>query len=189
MEEEKKKAYSEVVEILKLIEDEKKLEKIPFEVIELIKRNADPSYKPTISKDMPLEDQNLRNETFSILGWIANKYWNENIELEDNEKVEGSEKIESTTTLEAKDEKHNTQCVEQNNFENIHIATETDQNSENIDEKATAYNDIDPQCLESSNLPTLVPETKWYEKIKMQVIRLFKLIFGIKNKDEESNKV
>ena len=39
MEEEKRKAYSEVVEILKLIEDEKALEAIPFEVIELIKKN------------------------------------------------------------------------------------------------------------------------------------------------------
>ena len=79
MEEEKRKAYSEVVEILKLIEDEKALEAIPFEVIELIKKNSDSEYKPTISKEIPIEDQNLRNETYSIMGWIANKYWGQNI--------------------------------------------------------------------------------------------------------------
>ena len=79
MEEEKKKAYSEVVEILKLIDDEERLEKIPFEVIELIKRNSDPTYKPTISKEKPLEEQNLMDETYAILGWIANKYWEENL--------------------------------------------------------------------------------------------------------------
>ena len=50
MEEEKRKAYSEVVEILKLIEDENRIEKIPFEVIELIKKNSDPEYKPIIDK-------------------------------------------------------------------------------------------------------------------------------------------
>lgn len=79
MEEEKKKAYSEVVEILKLIEDEEKIEKIPFEVIELIKSNADFNYKPTIDKDKPLEEQNLKDETYIILAWIASKYWDEEI--------------------------------------------------------------------------------------------------------------
>ena len=48
MEENKKKAYSEIVEILKLIEDEEKLSKIPFEVIQMFKNNADSEYKPTI---------------------------------------------------------------------------------------------------------------------------------------------
>ena len=46
MEENKKKAYSEIVEILKLIEDEEKLSKIPFEVIQMFKNNSDPEYKP-----------------------------------------------------------------------------------------------------------------------------------------------
>ena len=84
MEEEKKKAYSEVVEILKLIDNEEKIEKIPFEVIQLIKNNSDPSYKPTIDKDKPLEEQNLKDETYSIIAWIANKYWNENIDMDTN---------------------------------------------------------------------------------------------------------
>ncbi|MBR0427243.1 MAG: hypothetical protein IJK18_03485 [Clostridia bacterium] len=98
MEEEKKKAYSEVVEILKLIDNEEKIEKIPFEVIELIKNNSEPSYKPTIDKDKPLEEQNLRDETYSILAWIANKYWNENIAIEPN----NSEQIQTETKLNPK---------------------------------------------------------------------------------------
>lgn len=88
MEEEKKQAYSEVVEILKLIDNEEKIEKIPFEVIQLIKGNSDPTYKPEIRKDVPLEDQNLKNETYSIMAWIASKYWGEDVIDEENIKEE-----------------------------------------------------------------------------------------------------
>lgn len=88
MEEEKKKAYSEVIEILKLIEDEDKMEKIPFEVIELIKNGCDPAYKPQISKEIPLEEQNLREDTYKIIGWIANKYWGADIFELNNTKEE-----------------------------------------------------------------------------------------------------
>ncbi len=125
MEEEKKKAYSEVVEILKLIEDEEKIEKIPYEVVELIKRNSDPTYKPEISKEIPIEDQNLRNETYAILGWLANKYWGE-------------------TVYEIKEE-----TSEENNNE----------------------------------LPMVFQEQKWYEKIKQQVIKFFKMIFRLNKGD------
>ncbi len=76
MDENKKRAYSEIVEILKLIEEPEKLENIPFEVIQMFKNNADAEYKPVISKDIPLEEQNLMNETWAILNWIATKYWN-----------------------------------------------------------------------------------------------------------------
>ena len=65
-EEEKRRAYSEIVEILKLIEDEEKLEKIPFEIIEMIKNNSDPTYKPQISRDIPLDQQNLSKTTYGI---------------------------------------------------------------------------------------------------------------------------
>ena len=40
-----------------MIDNEEKLEKIPFEVIELIKNNSDPQYRPNIDKNKPLEEQ------------------------------------------------------------------------------------------------------------------------------------
>lgn len=70
-------AYSEVIEVLKLIESDEKLEKLPMEFVELIKNKSNPEYKPQISKDTPIEEQNLREETYAILAWIAQKYWNE----------------------------------------------------------------------------------------------------------------
>ena len=155
MDEERKKAYSEVVEVLKLIENEEKIEKIPFEVIQLIKNNSDPTYKPTISKEIPLENQNLRNETYSILNWIATKYWNvSNIE-EDNNKN-----------------------IRENNSKEM---KETENSKLNVE----AFNDIEPECLEGRNLPMLVSELSWFERIKIRVIQIFKTIFKISTKNEK----
>lgn len=166
MEEEKSKAYSEVVEILKLIEDEKKIEQIPFEVIQLIKGNADPNYKPQISKEKPLEDQNLKNETYSIMAWIANKYWNENIQADNIQDY--SETIKNETEKEVK------------------VSTEISGQERKIN-NASVYNDIDPESLEGSNLPVLVEDIAWYEKIKIKIIKLLKMIFRIGKKEEGVN--
>lgn len=174
MEEEKRKAYSEVVGILKLIEDEKALEAIPFEVIELIKKNADPTYKPNISKEIPIEEQNLRNETYSIMGWIANKYWGQEI---------GNENVEETPKSEEKAQEENIEHVQ----ETIQNDTEQIENIEKSqtkeDEEVYVYNDIEPECLEASNLPMLL-DIKWYQRLKNQVIKLIKKLFRIKSKEE-----
>ena len=167
MEEEKRKAYSEVVEILKLIDDEKRIEKIPFEVIELIKRNSDPEYRPSIDKEKPLEDQNLKKETYSIIGWIASKYWNEEIiehNIEENISESNIQKEESKTAKET---------------------------INNIEERAAVYNDIEPiiieNCTDKDNLPVLKSSIKWYVKIKEKVIKLLKVLFGKKNIREQNN--
>lgn len=168
-EEEKKKAYSEVVEILKLIEDEERIEKIPFEVIELIKQNADPTYKPQISKEIPLEEQNLREQTYIILGWIASKYWGEAI-IEANEKKESEIKVDVSQM--------------QGRMEGEDQIQEERRN-------AGVYNDIDPKILnaepskEPEKLPILVSNLKWYQKIKIEIIKLFKFLFKIKREDNE----
>ena len=167
MEEEKKKAYSEVVEILKLIDDEQRIEKIPFEVIELIKRNSDPQYKPTIDKDKPIDEQNLRDETYSILAWIASKYWNEDI------------------IVEPKNEKENVEEIEQEETKTLN------ETINNLEVKAAVYNDLDPRiidyCIEQEKLPMLVSENKWYIKLKQQIVKLFKMLFRKKEQKKENN--
>lgn len=176
MEEEKKKAYSEVVEILKLIEDEEKMEKIPFEVIELIKRNADSTYKPQISTDKPLEDQNLREQTYAILGWIASKYWGEEF-VSATESQEGEPTVSETKNIE----------------EDKAVETISNEKSEEIPyaRNCAVYNDIDPEILEAevpeqqNNLPILLSSLKWYQKIKIQVIKFFKIIFKVNKKNVE----
>ncbi len=188
MEEEKKKAYSEVVEILKLIDNEEKIEKIPFEVIELIKNNSDPIYKPTIDKEKPLEVQGLRDETFSIMAWIANKYWGEDVTIE-----QGSTEQNLSNNTETYNKKITTENINSHNKtytdETIDDNNETDK-ANNLNAEAAIYNDMEPQlyeqCENLDNLPILRAQTKWYIRIKQKVIKILKLLFrGAKNTKEE----
>lgn len=153
MEEETKKAYSEVIEVLKLIDEDDKFEKLPYEFVELLKRNSDPTYKPYITKDIPLEEQDLRNETYKILAWIADKYWDKTIYEEITEK---QDKNDSTAQI-------------------------TNSEEEN---RVYVYTDIDEETLEGQNLPFVIDKLKWYEKIKIKIINLFKSIFKTKHKEE-----
>lgn len=71
--------YSEVIAVLKIMDDDEKLDKLPMEFVELLRAKSNPEYKPEVSKDKPIEEQNLRNETYGLLAWIAQKYWHEKI--------------------------------------------------------------------------------------------------------------
>lgn len=86
MEEDMKKVYSEVIAALRLVDDEEKLAKLPMEFVELIRSKADATYMPKLSKDKNLEEQNLNPKTYSILAWIANKFWGEELPQESEEK-------------------------------------------------------------------------------------------------------
>lgn len=161
MEKDNRNAYSEVIEILKFLDDEKKLEALPIEMLEVLKSKANPEYKPQISKDIPLEEQNLQPETLSILAWIATKYWNEEInENNENESSNVQEEIE-------------------NNIENEQ-ETERDESEENNLEEFEREEKIDN---EKSNLPILHKDLKWYEKIKEKILEFFSKIFGKKKKE------
>lgn len=161
MEKDNRNAYSEVIEILKFLDDEKKLEALPIEMLEVLKSKANPEYKPQISKDIPLEEQNLQPETLSILAWIATKYWNEEInENDENESSNVQEEIE-------------------NNIENEQ-ETERDESEENNLEEFEREEKIDN---EKSSLPILHKDLKWYEKIKEKILEFFNKIFGKKKKE------
>ena len=202
MEEEKKKAYSEVVEILKLIDNEEKIEKIPFEVIQLIKNNSDPSYKPTIDKDKPLEEQNLKDETYSIIAWIANKYWNENITIEQNnsETIQTGDTLNVNEQTEVKTARYEGDQTETEEAEYETVQTETERivnsNINNITEtklspKASVYNDLEREILERCDqleqLPILKSDLKWFSRIKQHVLKLLKILFKVKNAEKEIN--
>ena len=156
--EDKSKAYSEVVEILKLIDDEKRLEKIPFEVIELIKGNSDPAYKPQISREIPLEEQNLQKDTYSIMAWIASKYWDEDIE-----------EIEPNLNAD-------TNIIENKETEKTEVKT-----------NCAVYNDMEKEALEGRNLPVLVSELSLYQRIKAKIISILRHIFKRKEIKEGVN--
>lgn len=72
-----KKAYSEIYEILQLLGSEF-VDKIPNEFIEFIDKEKDNDYYPNIKKDIPLEEQNLFEDTINILAMLKLDYWCEN---------------------------------------------------------------------------------------------------------------
>ena len=74
-----KKAYSEIYDILQLLGSEF-VDKIPNEFIEFIDREKDNEYYPNIKKDIPLEEQNLLEDTINILAMLKLDYWCENEE-------------------------------------------------------------------------------------------------------------
>lgn len=91
-------AYSEVIEVLKIMDDDEKLEKLPMELVELIKKKANPEYKPQISKEIPIENQGLKDETYSIIAWIAKKYWHEQI-FETKKEIQEIVRVENDIDL------------------------------------------------------------------------------------------
>lgn len=87
-------AYSEIYEILNLMEDEDK-ERVPQEVRDFFEEQRMKEYKPNIRTDIPLTEQNLRRETVVLLTILVINYWCDSEEekqsfideLEKNEKI------------------------------------------------------------------------------------------------------
>ena len=86
MENNLRKSYSEVYEILNLMENIY-LDKIPNKVIELINNERDRDFKTSISTDIPLEKQKLQRDTLAILAILYLNYWCES-EQEKKELIE-----------------------------------------------------------------------------------------------------
>lgn len=64
-----KLAYSEVYEIINLMSYDLR-SKIPSKFINLMATQKDEKYIPKIERDIPLEKQNLKKETISILAFL-----------------------------------------------------------------------------------------------------------------------
>lgn len=69
-----KDAYVEVLGILNLLEDEHK-NKIPKRLKEFFENNKNQDYQVNIIPNIPLEEQNLLQETVDILAMLKLNYW------------------------------------------------------------------------------------------------------------------
>ena len=76
-----KEVYTEVYEVLKGL-DKQMVMRIPEQILQTIIDSVDEDYKVTIDWNMPLEKQNLKEETLNVLGWLNLNFW-----------AEGEEKI------------------------------------------------------------------------------------------------
>ena len=87
-------AYSEIFEILSLMEEEDK-EKVPQEVRDFFEEQRMKEYKPKIRTDIPLTEQNLRRETVVLLTILVINYWCDSEEEKQSfiDELEKDEKI------------------------------------------------------------------------------------------------
>ena len=76
-----RQAYSEIDEFLGLLSEEQRNE-IPKKLRDFFKEEKDQEYFKNIDKDIPIKDQNLKEETLAIIALLNLQYWCE----DENEK-------------------------------------------------------------------------------------------------------
>lgn len=67
-------AYAEIDTFLELVDAEDR-EKIPKNLRELFKREKDKDYIKNIDSNIPISEQNLKEETLAIIALLNLKYW------------------------------------------------------------------------------------------------------------------
>lgn len=78
-----KETYSELYQILNLLGNEY-IGKLPNSLFNMLKEKRDINYNPQYTVDKPLNKQNVKKETISIIALLHLNYWCEN----ENEKFE-----------------------------------------------------------------------------------------------------
>ena len=79
MDKETKEIYSEVYEILMCL-GKRFIEKIPHKLMNLIKEEKLDSYNPKYDLSLPLEEQNIKEETIDMIALFYLNYWCESEE-------------------------------------------------------------------------------------------------------------
>lgn len=69
-----RQAYSEIDEFLGLLSEEQRNE-IPKKLRDFFKEEKDTEYIKNIDKDIPIKDQNLKEETLAIIALLNLQYW------------------------------------------------------------------------------------------------------------------
>jgi len=69
-----KKAFSEVLDILKHTR-KKDVDKISPAFMKFLRSNADRMYKPNLDHTKKIKDMELKKETLSVLALINKKFW------------------------------------------------------------------------------------------------------------------
>ena len=77
-----RQAYSEIDEFLGFLSDVQR-NKIPQKLREFFKEEKDPNYKKGISSNVPIKNQNLKEETLGIIALLNLQYWCENEQEKD----------------------------------------------------------------------------------------------------------
>ncbi len=78
-----KEIYSEVYQVLNFLGNEY-IDKLPKSLFNMLEEKRDINYEPKYTEDIPLNKQNIKKETISIIALLHLNYWCKN----ENEKFE-----------------------------------------------------------------------------------------------------
>lgn len=70
----KREIFSQVDAFLEMI-DEKYRNKVPQKLRDLYKEYKKPGYNPVYSKEIPIEDQDIKKESIDMIGLLHLNYW------------------------------------------------------------------------------------------------------------------
>ena len=141
-------AFAELLEILSFMEEDD-VNKIPQKLMNIFKTNADKEYKNHIDINIPLEEQNISEDTTALLGMLAVSYWC-STEEEKNMLLKAYEENEKAYQDSLR-EKYNPEAI----FDNVKEAV-TDIETANIE---------NTEQVSTSNLPIDYQAFPWYKKV------------------------
>lgn len=141
-------AFAELLEILSYMEEDD-VNKLPQKLMDIFKENADKEYQNHIDINIPLEEQNISEDTTALLGMLAVNYWC-STEEEKQMLLEAYEENEKTYQ-ESLREKYNPDTI----FDNQKSTSTTE---------ATDFESTETSTIQS-NLPIDYQAFPWYKKV------------------------
>lgn len=142
-----KEIYSEVYQVLNLLGNEY-IDKLPKSLFNMLEEKRNINYEPKYIEDLPLNKQNIKKETLSIIALLHLNYWCENA-----------------------DEKNKLNQMFKNNEDRYQDELRKKYNSEDIFKKKLEFEN-EEQTKEK--YLTVIQEEKWHQKIFKLIKRILR---------------
>ena len=149
-----RQAYTEIDNFIELL-DEYNRNKVPKKLREFFKKEKDDTYSKVINPNIPIKDQNLKEETLALIAMLYLQYW-----CEDENEKRRLKKIYSDNEI-----KHQQKLREMYNPENVF---KTKQKQELIE------NEISSEEIKENVAMVEYKKETFIEKIKKFFAKIFK---------------
>lgn len=147
-----RQAYTEIDNFIELL-DEYNRNKVPKKLREYFKKEKDDTYTKTINPNIPIKEQNLKEETLALIAMLNLQYW-----CEDEEEKRRLKKIYSDNEI-----KHQKKLREMYNPDDVF------KNKQQLTDKEIPYE----EAQENVAMVEYKKET-FIDKIKKFFIKIFK---------------
>jgi len=141
-------AYAELLDILSFME-EKDVNKIPQKLMNIFKDYASTTYEKHINPAIPIEEQDISDETAGLLILLSINYWHET----------DAQKQELLNILKENDIKKEKELQQKYSYDKIFNNTLENESSPSVD-----YNKTE-KITNISNLPVDYNSFPWYKKV------------------------